>query len=318
MSPHHIVFLDRNAIRVPLRTPVFPRTWAEHRHTEPQETIERLAGATMAITNRVVIDAQTLDAVPSLELVAVSATGHDHVDVAACAARGVTVCNVRNWSISVPEHVFALVLALRRQLFAYRDAIAGGAWRRSPTYGVLLEPLPHTLAGSTLGIIGYGSLARDVERIGIAFGMRILIAERRGATEVRTGRTPFDETLRASDVLVVLAPLNDDTRGMIGANELGAMKSTALLVNCARGGIIDEHALADALRSGRIAGAATDVLSVEPPRDGNPLLDHSIPNLILTPHMAWASKESLETLATMLMDNLEAFAAGTPQNVVSP
>jgi len=312
-----VVFLDRNAIRVPLRKLAFPHEWHEYAHTPPELVVERLQDATVVITNRVFITPEVVAAaVPALRLVAVSATGYDHVDVAACAAHGVAVCNVRGWSISVPEHVFALALALRRQLPAYQKAITEGRWQASPTYGVLLDPLPHTLAGSTLGIVGYGALARRVEIIARAFGMNVLVGERKGAQTLREGRTQFEEVLVQSDVLVVLCPLTEETRGLIGAAELARMRPEALLINCARGGVVDEAALAQALRDGVIAGAGVDVLSEEPPRNGNPLLAEDLLNRIVTPHMAWASIESLETLAEQLVGNIEAFMAGTPRNLV--
>ncbi|BDI33288.1 lactate dehydrogenase [Capsulimonas corticalis] len=312
-----IVFLDRQAIRVPLRSPNFPHEWIEYAYTPRGQAVERLQGATIAINNRVPIDEALLDAVPTLRLVAVSATGYDHVEIAACQKRGVAVCNVRDWAVSIPEHVFALILALRRQLLGYRQIVEDGTWGASPTYGFLLEPMPHALAGATLGLIGYGALARRVEAIARAFDMNILVAERKGEMRVRAGRAPFKEVLRESDVLSVLCPLTDETRWMIGPRELACMRSSALLINCARGGIVDEAALADALRRGRLGGAAADVLAQEPPSEGSPLIGLDLPNLIVTPHMAWASVESLETLAEQLIGNIEAFAAGAPRNLVT-
>lgn len=311
-----IVFLDRNAIRVPLPQPEFAHEWIEYPHTENSAATERLRGATIAITNRVPITGSILDQVPTLRLIAAAATGYDHIDVRACASRGVAVCNIRNWSISVPEHVFAMALSLRRQLPAYREALAAGAWEKSSTYCVLLEPMPRTLAGSTLGLIGYGELAKRVERIASGFGMHTLVAERREATAIREGRTPFKEVLSRSDVLVVLCPLTRETRGLVGQAELAMMKREAILINCARGGIVDEAALLSALLSGSISGAATDVLSEEPPSNGSPLLAQSLPNLIVTPHIAWASVESLNELARGLISNLEAYVAGKPTNLV--
>ncbi len=312
-----IVFLDRRAIRVPLRAPAFPQHWSEYPHTPPELIAARLRGATIAITNRVPLDGATLDAAPTLRLIAVSATGYEHVDVAACHARGIAVCNVRDWSISVPEHVFALLLALRRHLPAYGAAIAAGRWQASPTYGFLLEPLPRALRGGTLGLIGHGALGRRVAALAAAFGMRVLIAERRGADIVRPGRTPFPAVLAQSDALVVLCPLTAETRHLLGAAELALLRRDAILINCARGGIVDEQALADALVAGKLGGAGVDVLSDEPPVTGNPLLELRLPNLIVTPHMAFASTESLEALAEQLIGNLEAFAAGTPRNLVT-
>ncbi|RYX85000.1 D-2-hydroxyacid dehydrogenase [bacterium] len=312
-----IVFLDRNAIRVPLRTPAFPHEWQEYPHTPDEQIAQRLAGATIAITNRVPISAEVLEATPSLRLIAVSATGFDHIDLAACKARGVTVCNVRHWSISVPDHVFTLTLALRRQLLDYRDTITAGNWQKSPTYALLLEKMPLALSGSTMGIIGYGALARRVEAIAKAFGMNVLIAEHKGSSHIRSGRASFEDVLRQSHVVTVLCPLSDQTRNLISTSELSLMRSDALLINCARGGIVDEKALAKALVQGTIAGAGTDVLHEEPPANGNPLLDLNLPNLIITPHIAWASVQSLEHLADQLIANMESFVAGTPQNLVN-
>jgi glycerate dehydrogenase len=314
--PLNIIFLDRRAVSVPLRPPDFAHRWQEYLHTPPELTAERLQGAQVAITNRVAITRAVLDAVPTLQLVAVSATGYEHVDVAACRERGVLVCNVRDWSVSVPEHVFALTLALRRQLPAYRQAVAAGQWQAAATYGFLLSPLPTTLHGSAMGIIGYGALGNRVDALAQAFGMHTLIAEHKGAKTIRTGRTPFEAVLTDSDVLVILSPLNDQTRNLIGGPELASMKPDALLINCARGGIVDEAALAGALKRGELGGAGIDVLSQEPPTSGNLLLALDLPNLILTPHMAFASVQSLETLAEQLIGNLEAYASGQPRNLV--
>lgn len=181
----------------------------------------------------------------------------------------------------------------------------------------MLSPLPEALAGSTLGIVGYGALAKRVERLARAFDMSVLVSERRGADVIRSGRTSFDEVLRESDVLVLLCPLTPETRGMLGAKELAGMKESAILVNCARGGIVDEAALADALQRGAIAGAGVDVLDEEPPTHGSPLLDLDLPNLIVTSHMAFASTASLREMVEQLVGNLEAFVRGTPRNAVS-
>jgi glycerate dehydrogenase len=318
-----IVFLDRNAMRVPLRIPDFPHVWRDFPHTPSGQIAARLRdvdgeNATIAITNRVPITTEILDEVPSLRLVAVCATGYDHVNIAACQAHGVAVCNVRDWAISVPEHIFALTLALRRHLPAYQDAVGRGMWQASPTYGVLLEPLPRALAGSNFGLIGYGSLGRRVEALARCFGMTVLIAEHKGAAHVREGYVRLEDVLARSDVLAVLCPLTGETRNLIGAAELALMRRDALLINCARGGIVDEAALAASLAQGAIGGAGVDVLAEEPPQHDNPLLSMRHPNLIVTPHMAWASVESLECMAEQLIGTLEAFVAGTPRNLVAP
>lgn len=311
-----IVFLDSEGLPAQLRHPGFPHEWRDYPTSSPEVVVERLRDATIAIIDRVCLGEAELVQLPYLKLIAVAATGFDNVDIEACRRRGIAVANVRNWSKSVPEHVFALILALRRQLLSYHGLVQGGAWQRAENYTMLQEPLPLSLSGNTLGLIGYGGLGRAVVDLAKAFGMRVLIAERKGAGTIRDGRTGFDDVLRDSSVLVVLCPLTEETRGLIGSAELGRMPGHALLINCARGGIVDEQALAAAILRGDIAGAGVDVLSEEPPRSGNPLLTLKQPNLIVTPHVAWASVQSLQALADQLIGNIEAFVAGTPRNLV--
>ncbi|MGB3328006.1 MAG: NAD(P)-dependent oxidoreductase [Thermomicrobiales bacterium] len=311
-----IVFLDRGVFHVPFPAPAFDHAWVEYAATSNDDVVDRLRDATVAITDGVPISRATIEASPRLRLIAVAATGYDQIDLAACADHDITVCNVRDWAVSVPEHVFALMLALWRQLPSYQRAIAAGEWQRSPAYAVVLDPLPLALTGSTLGLVGYGVLGQRVETIARAFGMNVLIAERRGR-EPRPGRTAFAAVLAQADVLVLVCPLTAETRGLIGARELAVMKADALLVNCARGAIVDEAALLAALRSGAIAGAGVDVLPEEPPTHGSPLLDADLPNLIVTPHVAWVSRQSQERLAREVIANLDAWWAGSPRNVVS-
>jgi len=313
---HRIVFLDRGGLEVPLRPPCFPHHWQDYADTKPEEVASRLAGATIAVTDQVAITAEHLAELPQLRLIAVAATGVNHIDLDACRHQGVSVVNVRNWSVSVPEHVFALILALRRNLIAYHEVIQGGAWQRSEGYLVQVEPMPRSLSGATLGVVGVGNLGSAVSALAEAFGMEVLCAERKGAPEVRAGRTAFEEVLAKSDVLVLLCPLTEESRGMIGAAELALMPHHAILVNCGRGGLVDEAALAKALESGAIAGAGLDVLTQEPPRDGSPLLDLKQPNLIVTPHVAWISDRSLATLAEQVILNLEGYVLGHPRNLV--
>lgn len=312
----NIVFLDKNAIRVALRRPRFPHQWKEFSTTQPDEVIDRLRDATVAITNRVALRKNELSHLPKLKFIAVAATGVDCVDLEECRRRGIVVSNIRDWSVSVAEHVFTLILSLRRNLISYHNAVQNGAWRESQAYTLLLEPMPLALKGSTMGIIGYGAIGRKVATIAEAFGMTVIVAERKGADVVRENRVGFNEVLGGSDVLVVLCPMTEETSGLIGAYELRKMPRQALLINCARGGIVDDDALAKALKEGWISGAGVDVLSKEPPTEGNPLLDQNLPNIIVTPHVAWASIQSLESLSEQLIKNLEAFAAGAPQNVV--
>jgi glycerate dehydrogenase len=315
-ATERIVLLDGAAFTRPMRPLELPHEWVSHVSTTPSEVDERLREASIAITNQVPITADVIARAERLRMVAVAATGFNHVDIAACERAGIVVSNVRNWSVSVPEHVFAMTLALRRQLAAYQAAVRAGDWERSPVYGLMLEPLPRALHGSTLGLIGHGGLGQRVETIARGFGMDVLVADRKGASP-RPGRVAFDEVVSRSDVLVVMCPLTPETRGLIGEREIGLMKRDALLINCARGGIVDEVALADALRAGRIGGAGVDVLSEEPPSNGNPLLDPDLPNLIVTPHMAWASVESEDILLEETIRNIEAFVAGDPRNAVT-
>lgn len=311
-----IVFLDRGVFRVPFPSLSFPHVWIDHAETAPDEVAERLRDASVAITDGVPITRETIEGAPQLRLIAVAATGYDHIDLDACDERDITVCNIRDWSVSVPEHVFALILALRRQLIPYREAVRAGEWQRSGAYALVLDPIPLALTGTTLGLVGHGALGKRVETIARAFGMEVLIAERRGQ-EPRPGRTALDSVLAQADVLVLLCPLTAETRGLIGARELALMKPEAILVNCARGAIVDGDALLAALRDDTIAGAGLDVLPEEPPVHGSPLLDADLPNLIVAPHVAWVSRQSQEILAHQLIANIEGWWAGTPRNVVS-
>jgi glycerate dehydrogenase len=311
-----IVFLDRDTLRAEIRRPAFEHEWREYSETSAGEVLERLSEASIAITNKVALREEVLKRLPRLKLIAVAATGVDIIDLEACRRHGIAVSNVRNYAPhSVPEHVFALVLALRRNLFSYRDEIRRGAWQSAHTF-CLLDHTIRELHESRLGIIGYGALGQSVGRLAEAFGMRLLISERRGATSLRHGRTSFDETLRTSDIVTLHCPLTAGTRQLIGLDELRSMQRHALLINTARGGLVDEAALVEALDAGWIAGAGFDVLSVEPPREGNPLLDIDRPNFILTPHVAWASLEAMQTLADQLTANIESFVAGRAQNLV--
>jgi glycerate dehydrogenase len=311
----HIVFLDRDTIRVPVRSPDFAHTWKDYPRTLPEHTVARLADATMALTNKVRLHKAELSQLPKLRFIAVTATGHDNVDVAFARECGIQVANVAHYARqSVPEHVFMLMLALRRNLLTFRTAIENGEWQKSPDVALVQYPL-HDIGGSTLGLIGYGELAREVEHRAKAFGMRVLIAERKGAAP-RPGRTAFETVLAQSDVVSLHCPLSAETRDLIGSVELEQMKPTALLINTARGAVVDSEALSMALQEGRIGGAGIDVLPEEPPRAGNPLLNLKLPNLLVTPHVGWASQQALTVLAEEVILNLEAFAQGKPRNVL--
>lgn len=311
---HNIVFLDRDSLHASVRSPAFEHAWSEYAATAPGDVALRLRDATIAITNKVPLRAADIAQLPRLKMVAVAATGTDNVDLAACRERGIVVSNIRNYSlVSVPEHVFTLILALRRKLLNYRADVIAGRWQDSPRFCLLDHPIAD-LGGSRLGIVGYGALGRKVAAIGRAFGMQVAVTTRSPVDEAGITVLPLDELLATSDVVSLHLPLTEKTRNMIGAAELASMKPGALLINTARGGLVDEAALAQALRDGVIGGAGFDVLSKEPPVEGNPLLALDIPNFILTPHVAWASAGAMQTLADMLVDNIDAFANGTPLN----
>jgi glycerate dehydrogenase len=311
---HRIVFLERDTVEALFRRPNFAHEWIDFASTRQSEVVERLKGASIAVCNKLRIGEAELSQLHDLKLIAVAATGVNNIDLAACRERGVHVANVRNYAHhSLPEHALMLMLALRRNLLNYRADIERGFWQQAAQFCLHTHPI-RDLHESTLGIIGYGVLGQAVGEMGRALGMRVLISEHRNAQAIREGRTSFAETLSASDVLSLHCPLTDETRNLIGAKEFDLMKRDALLINTARGGLVDEAALVVALQTGKIAGAGFDVLSVEPPSAGNPLLDLRLPNFILTPHVAWASREAMQALANQLIDNLEAFARGEPKN----
>lgn len=312
-----VVFLDSASIIADLRRPNFVHQWEEYPATSAAQTVERLKDAAVAITNKVPLRRETLEQLPGLKMVAVAATGTDNVDIACCRERGIVVSNIRNYSVhTVPEHVFMLMLALRRNLLAFRADVLNGAWQRSTQFCLFTHPV-NDLYGSTLGIVGNGAIGKAVAQIAAVFGMKVLLAEHKDAAGVRPGYTAFDRVLGESDVITLHLPLNQQTRHLIGTAEFARMKRDAILINTARGGLVDEMALLEALQSERIAGAGFDVLAKEPPSEGHPLLGIDLPNFILTPHNAWSGRAAMQTLAEQLIDNIEAYAAGTPQNRVA-
>lgn len=277
--------------------------------TAPADTAARLRTATIAISNKVDLTADVLAAAPQLRLIAVTATGINNVDLTAARARGIAVCNVTGYgTASVAQHTLALLLMLSNRLRDYsRDAV-NGRWSASPAFCLLDYPVLE-LAGKTLGIVGYGELGRAVAKLAEAFGMTVKIAARPGEPG-SDGRTPLDELLPQVDVLSLHCLLTPATAQLLNAERLARLKPGALLVNTARGGLIDEKALAAALRSGHLGGAALDVLTVEPPPADHPLLAPDLPNLILTPHCAWASREARQRLLDRTAANIRAFLAG--------
>ncbi|MFK0086872.1 2-hydroxyacid dehydrogenase [Pseudomonas sp. NPDC090755] len=283
--------------------------------TRPEQVAERLLGATVAISNKVMIDASTLAACPTLKLILVAATGTNNVDLQAARAQGVVVSNCQGYGTpSVAQHTLALLLALATRLPDYQQAVAEGHWGRAKQFCLLDFPIVE-LEGKTLGLLGHGELGGAVARLAEAFGMQVLLGQLPGRP-AREDRLPLDELLPQVDALTLHCPLNEHTHNLIGARELAMLKTGAFVINTARGGLIDEQALADALRAGHLGGAATDVLSVEPPVNGNPLLAKDIPRLIVTPHSAWGAVESRQRIVEQLSENAEAFFAGSPRRQV--
>ncbi len=315
-----IVQLESESLIAELRRPAFQHNWVDFPKTTPDQVVERLAGADIAITNKVAIDGAAIAALPDLKMIAISATGTNNVDLEACQARGIVVSNIRGYAKhTVPEHVMALLLALSRNLVAWRETLRAGAWQRADQFCLFDHPI-RDLHGATLGLIGSGTLGKGVARLAEAFGMRVIRAERQGAAVVRPGYTAFDQVLAEADAISLHCPLTPETTGLIGEAELRAMKPTALLINTARGGIVDEAALISALKEGWIAGAGFDVITAEPPPVGHPMVDPELlamPNFLLTPHVAWSSRPAMQALADQLIDNIEAFVAGAPKNRVA-
>ena len=316
MNPLQIVVLDRDTL---VNRPFefdFPHTLSSYGTTEAHETLARIRGADIVITNKVVISAQAFAENPQLKLVAVTATGVNNVDVEAAKQNGTAVCNIRAYgNESVAEHAFMMMITLMRNLPAYQRDVAAGLWENSPFFCHLGAPM-RDLNGKTLAIFGRGNIGKTLAAYAQAFKMNVVFAEHKHAQSVRDGYVSFDEAICSADVVSLNCPLTPQTTNMIGEAELQQMKPGAILINCGRGGLVDEAALVAALKYGQIGGAGFDVLTQEPPRDGNPLLKARLPNLIVTPHIAWASQEAANRLFDILLDNINRFVAGNPQNLV--
>ncbi len=314
-----IVFLDRATLPdfIELKAFDFAHEVITYSQTKPEEVAGRIAQAQIVITNKVPVSAADLAQADGLKLVAVAATGTNIVDIEACRQKGVVVTNIRNYAVNtVPEHTLALIFALRRSLLAYHMSVARGRWAQSGQFCYFDYPVSD-LADSTLGIFGSGALGSAVADRAQALGMKVLFAGRKGETAVKENHTPFEEVIARADILSLHLPLTDGTRHMIGAPELAQMKSTAILINTARGGLVDEAALAEALENRQIGGAGFDVVTQEPMPDTHPFMRlMNRPDFILTPHVAWASRQAIQTLADQLVDNINAFERGDIRNPV--
>jgi len=279
------------------------------------KTAERMHGAEVVLLNKVELSRELLRGAPNLKLVAVAGTGTNNVDVPAARELGVGVCNVRGYcTSSVVQHVWGLILSLTQHVSDYARLVGTGSWTENELLTVLAHPI-RELDGRIFGVIGWGELGRGTARVAEAFGMRVLIAERRSASPQtdrapEKGRLRLPQLLAMSDIVSLHCPLNDATRGLIGAPELALMKPDGLLINTARGGLVDGHALAAALKAGRLGGAGIDVLPREPPRGDDPLLDPAIPNLIVTPHVAWAAREARQRCLNEMAANIKDFVGG--------
>lgn len=275
---------------------------------------ERIGDAEIVFTNKIRLTQDLIDKAPNLRLIALTATGTDNIDTAAAKKHGIAVANIRAYCTqSVVEHVFGVLLSLTHSLGPYQRAVRAGEWHDADDFCLLHHPI-RQLSAMTLGIVGYGSLGKGVARIARAFGMQVIVSVRPGSTRVPADRVAFDELLAQSDVVSLHCPLTERTRGLFSAAEFRAMRDTAILINTARGGLVDSAALVAALAAGRIAGAAIDVLQKEPPVDGDPLLDYTGDNLIVTPHVAWAANEARQNAIDEMAANTRAFLAGEERN----
>lgn len=284
-----------------------------HGQTAQADVSARVAGFEAVFANKSVIERETIKANPQLRLIALTATGVDNVDVAAARERSVAVCNLRDYCTpSVVQHVFAMLLSLTHRLADYHALVASGQWQQAGQFSVFPYPI-RELQGRMFGIVGFGALGRAVADVARAIGMRVEIANRPGGPAT-AGRRDLDEFLPELDVLSLHCPLTDATRGLISRERLARMKPDAVLINTARGALLDTKALAEALKSQRLGGAGIDVLEREPPPAGHPLLDPSIPNLIVTPHIAWAARESRQRCIDELALNVESFLSGGRRN----
>ena len=319
-NSHRAAFLDHNSLDLgDLDLSSLSACFADlqlYPHSTQAQTIERLQGVQVAISNKVPLNAEVFAACPELKLVLVAATGTNPIDLSAARAHGVIVCNCQGYGTpSVAQHTLMLLLALATRLPDYQQDVRAGHWQQAQQFCLLDHPIVE-LHGKTLGLLGHGELGGAVAKLAEAFGMRVLLGQLPGRP-AREDRLSLDELLPQVDALTLHCPLNSDTLNLIDARELSLMKPTAFLINTARGGLINEQALADALRAGHLGGAATDVLTQEPPKDGNPLLAADIPRLIITPHSAWGSREARQRIVGQLSENALAFFNGTPMRVVS-
>lgn len=294
-------------------------SWRWFDNANPGDIQHSLEEAEILVANKILIDRKVIENSKQLKLICVAATGVNNVDLIAAKQRDIQVCNVRAYATSsVVQHVFSFILALIRKLIPYKKSVIKGEWTHSDFFCYFDEPISE-LGGKTLGIIGYGELGRAVAKVARCFGMNVLIARSHNAEhkpDLRERRTDLNVLLSQADVVTLHCPLTENNRYMLGAKEFAAMRSDAILINTARGGLVDEMALLHALEMNQIGGAGLDVLEEEPPSVNNTLISYRADNLIITPHIAWASRESRQRLVNEIVKNIQAFKQGQPRNIV--
>lgn len=322
MKKPFALFLDRASLYpddLDLTVLADVATWQWFDNAKPVDVQDYLQDAEIIVSNKVVINREVMENCKQLKLICVAATGVNNIDIEAAHRCGITVCNVSAYATSsVVQHVFSLLLYLNRKLSSYRQCVIDGGWSQSDFFCCFGEPVSD-LEGKTIGITGYGELGRAVARVAECIGMQVLIArshKARGNADADPRRVDLTTLLSSSDVVTLHCPLTKSNRHMIAANELALMKADAILINAARGGLVDEAALLKALRNRQIGGAALDVLEQEPPAASHPLINYHGDNLIITPHVAWASRQSRQRLVNEIAKNIHAYMQGKPRNVV--
>ncbi len=315
-----IVYLDRGGLpeRFKVRAPSINHEWIDYPSTPPERVIERCKGADVLISNKVKIDDDVLRACPSVKHIAVSATGFNIIDTQACKRHGVSVSNIPSYAATtVAEHVIMSALCLRRELLSYRQSVINGEWQTSPSFCLFGNPL-NDLHDSTFGVIGLGELGQATAEKANALGMRVIYTSRSAKSCDFADQVSTEELISEADIISVHCSLTPETENLISQQELQKMKPHAILINTARGGIVDEKSVVDAIKNNQIGGISFDVLAQEPPLDGSPLLSIADRNnVIITPHSAWASEQAMQALADILADNVEAFLLGSPNNIVA-
>ncbi|TCP93465.1 glycerate dehydrogenase [Cricetibacter osteomyelitidis] len=308
-----IVFLDSTALpkHIPIPRPKFEHEWVEYEHTTADQTLERVKDAEIIVTSKVILNREILTQLPKLKLIAITATGTNNVDLVAAEELGIAVKNVKGYSeTTVPEHVLAMIFALKRGFVGWIKDQTTDKWVENQQYTYFNSPITD-VKGSTLGVFGKGCLGTEIGRLATALGMNVLYAEHKDAATCRDGYTPFADVLKQADIITLHCPLTATTQNLINRDTLAQCKKGVLLINTGRGPLVDEQAVFEALQSGQLGGAALDVMVNEPPQKGNVLMEaaKTMPNLLITPHVAWSSDSAVTTLVNKVTQNIEEFVA---------